>query len=146
MGSIGGGGRYDLTDLFGLKNTSGFGISFGFDRIFIVLEELNLFPDKLKNQSHFLFLNFGDKNAKLCFDKLQKLGIDKFPSEFYPKEVKIKKQMNYADQRSIPFVILIGPEEIKNDIFVVKDMRTGNQSKHSISSIVSTLEKLSQSV
>ena len=68
------------------------------------------------------------------------------PSEFYPKEVKLKKQMNYADQRNIPFVIMIGPEEIENDIFMIKDMRTGDQSKHSISSITTILEKLSQSV
>ena len=147
MGSIGGGGRYDnLTNQFGLKNTSGFGISFGFDRIFLVMEQLNLFPETLQNQSNFLFLNFGDKNAEFSFKKLSKIRDRQISCEFYPKEVKLKKQMNYADQRSIPFVIMIGPEEIKNDIFVVKDMRTGNQSKHSISSIVSTLEKLSQSV
>ena len=147
MGSIGGGGRYDnLTNQFGLKNTSGFGISFGFDRIFLVMEQLNLFPETLQNQSNFLFLNFGDKNAEFSFKKLSKIRDRQISCEFYPKEVKLKKQMNYADQRSIPFVIMIGPEEIKNNIFVVKDMRTGNQSKHSISSIVSTLEKLSQSV
>ena len=147
MGSIGGGGRYDnLTNQFGLKNTSGFGISFGFDRIFLVMEQLNLFPETLQNQSNFLFLNFGDKNAEFSFKKLSKIRDRQISCEFYPKEVKLKKQMNYADQRSIPFVIMIGPEEIKNDIFVVKDMRTGNQSKHSISSIVSILEKLSQSV
>lgn len=147
IGSLGGGGRYDdLTDLFGLKNTSGFGISFGFDRIFIVLEELNLFPDKLKNQSHFLFLNFGEDSAKLCFDKLMEIRNREIPCEFYPNPTKIKKQMNYANERSIPFVILIGPEEIKKDVFVVKDMNSGNQSEHSISSLVPTLEELFQSL
>ncbi len=147
IGSLGGGGRYDdLTDLFGLKNTSGFGISFGFDRIFIVLEELNLFPDKLKNQSHFLFLNFGEDSAKLCFDKLMEIRNREIPCEFYPNPTKIKKQMNYANERSIPFVILIGPEEIKKDVFVVKDMNSGNQSEHSISSLVFTLEELFQSL
>ena len=110
------------------------------------MDQLNLFPETLQNQSNFLFLNFGDKNAEFSFKKLSKIRDRQISCEFYPKEVKLKKQMNYADQRSIPFVIMIGPEEIKNDIFVVKDMRTGNQSKHSISSIVSTLEKLSQSV
>ena len=147
IGSLGGGGRYDdLTDLFGLKNTSGFGISFGFDRIFIVLEELNLFPDKFKNQSHFLFLNFGEDSAKLCFDKLMEIRNREIPCEFYPNPTKIKKQMNYANERSIPFVILIGPEEIKKDVFVVKDMNSGNQSEHSISSLVLTLEELCQSL
>ena len=147
MGSIGAGGRYDnLTNLFGLKNTSGFGISFGFDRIYMVLEELNLFPETLQNQSHFLFLNFGDKAAESSFKKLSQIRDLGIPCEFYPKEVKLKKQMNYADQRNIPFVIMIGPEEIKNDIFMIKDMRTGDQSKHSISSITTILEKLSQSV
>ena len=147
MGSIGGGGRYDnLTNLFGLKNTSGFGISFGFDRIFLVLEELNLFPKTLQNQSHFLFLNFGDKSAEFSFKKLSEIRDREISCEFYPNEVKLKKQMNYADQRSIPFVVIIGPEEIKNDIFIVKNMRTGDQSKHSISSIITILEKFSQSV
>ena len=147
IGSIGGGGRYDnLTNLFGLKNTSGFGISFGFDRIFLVLEQLNLFPETLQNHSHFLFLNFGDKYAEFSFKKLSEIRDRQISCEFYPKEVKLKKQMNYADQQSIPFVVIIGPEEIKNDIFMVKDMRTGDQSKYSISSIVTTIEKLSQSV
>jgi histidyl-tRNA synthetase len=112
----------------------------------MVLEELNLFPETLQNQSHFLFLNFGDNAAKSSFKKLSQIRDRGIPCEFYPKEVKLKKQMNYADQRNIPFVIMIGPEEIKNDIFMIKDMRTGDQSKHSISSITSILEKLSQSV
>ena len=146
IGSIGGGGRYD--DLVQKNNPrlSGFGISFGFDRIFLVLEELNLFPKTLQNQSHFLFLNFGDKSAEFSFKKLSEIRDREISCEFYPNEVKLKKQMNYADQRSIPFVIMIGQEEIKNNIFIVKDMRTGDQSKHSISSIITILEKLSQSV
>ena len=147
MGSIGGGGRYDnLTNLFGLKNTSGFGISFGFDRIFLVLDELNLFPKTIKNQSHFLFINFDHKSAEFSFKKLIEIRDREISCELYPKEVKLKKQMNYADQRNIPFVIMIGPEEIKNDIFLIKDMKTGDQSKHSISSIITILEKLVQSV
>ena len=141
MGSIGGGGRYDnLTNLFGLKNTSGFGISFGFDRIFLVLEELNLFPKTVKNRSHFLFLNFDDKSAEFSFKMVTKIREQEIPCELYPKDVKLKKQMNYADQRNIPFVIMIGPEEIKNDIFIIKDMKSGDQSKHSISSIITILK------
>ena len=94
MGSIGGGGRYDnLTDLFGLKNTSGFGISFGFDRIFLVLQELNLFPNTLNNKTKVLFLNFGEESASFCFDQLTKLRDKDFPCEFYSNPVKLKKQM-----------------------------------------------------
>ncbi len=144
MGSIGGGGRYDkLTDLFGLKNTSGFGISFGFDRIFLVMEELGLFPESLKTQSRFLFLNFGEQAAEFCFEKLMLLRDHEISCEFYPTPAKLKKQMNYADQRAIPYVLMIGSEEIKKGVFVLKDMKTGDQSEHSLASLMSTLEKLS---
>ena len=112
---------------------------FGFDRIFLVLEELNLFPKTVKNRSHFLFLNFDDKSAEFSFKMVTKIREQEIPCELYPKDVKLKKQMNYADQRNIPFVIMIGPEEIKNDIFIIKDMKTGDQSKHSISSIITIL-------
>ena len=90
MGSIGGGGRYDnLTDLFGLNNTSGFGISFGFDRIFLVLEELNLFPSNLEEKVKLMFSNFGDDSVSFCFDQLIKLRDKHFPCELYPKPVKL---------------------------------------------------------
>ena len=143
MGAIGGGGRYDdLTDLFGLKNTSGFGISFGFDRIFLIMEQLNLFPKSLQMQSRFLFLNFGEEASKFCFNKLMELRDRKISCEFYPKAAKLKKQMNYADQRGIPYIIMIGSEEIKKDVFIVKDMKSREQSEHSISSLLPTLENL----
>ena len=143
MGSLGGGGRYDnLTDLFGLKNTSGFGISFGFDRIFMVLEELDLFPNTLNNNTKVLFLNFGDESASFCFDKLTKLRDQDFPCELYPTPAKLKKQMNYADQRSIPYVVMLGSDELQKEIFVIKNMSTGTQSEHAIWQISKVLLEL----
>ena len=143
MGSLGGGGRYDnLTDLFGLKNTSGFGISFGFDRIFMVLEELDLFPNTLNNNTKVLFLNFGDESASFCFEKLTKLRDQDFPCELYPTPAKLKKQMNYANQRSIPYVVMLGSDELQKEIFVIKNMSTGTQSEHAIWQISKVLLEL----
>ena len=137
MGSIGGGGRYDnLTDLFGLKNTSGFGISFGFDRIYLVLEELDLFPKTLSSQPRFLFLNFGEETAACSFEYLMKLRGEGIVSEFYPTASKLKKQFNYANQRSIPFVIMIGSKEFKNQEFILKEMNTGTQSQYPLKELI----------
>lgn len=143
MGSIGGGGRYDkLTDFFGLKNTSGFGVSFGFDRIFLVLEELNLFPDTLNNKTQVLFLNFGDESASFCFNQLTKLRVQDFQCELYPNPVKFKKQLNYADHKSIPYVVILGSEELQKEIFIVKNMTSGNQSEHPISEMLQVVKQL----
>lgn len=144
MGSLGGGGRYDnLTDFFGLKNTSGFGISFGFDRILMVLEELNLFPSTLDNQTRVLFLNFGDDSVTFCFDILIKLRDKDFPCELYPKPAKLKKQINYANQRSIPYVVILGSEEMQKKVFTLKNMLRGNQEEHPIEQIFEILKQLS---
>ena len=143
MGSIGGGGRYDnLTDLFGLKNTSGFGISFGFDRIFLVLEELNLFPSTLNKKTKLMFLNFGDDSAGFCFDQLTKLRDDQFPCELYPNPAKLKKQLNYANQRSIPYVVILGSEEMQKEVFVLKNMESGTQTEHPIAQMFEVLQEL----
>ena len=143
MGSIGGGGRYDnLTDLFGLKNTSGFGISFGFDRIYLVLEELDLFPKTLESQPRFLFLNFGEETAACSFEYLMKLRGEGIISEFYPTASKLKKQFNYANQRSIPFVIMIGSEEFKNQEFILKQMNTGAQSQYPLKELIQKIREL----
>ena len=143
MGSIGGGGRYDnLTDLFGLKNTSGFGISFGFDRIYLVLEELNLFPKTLANQPRFLFLNFGKETAACSFEYLMKLREEGIVSEFYPTDSKLKKQFIYANQRSIPFVIMIGSEEFKNQEFILKEMDTGAQSQYPLKELIQKIKEI----
>ena len=143
MGSIGGGGRYDnLTDLFGLKNTSGFGISFGFDRIFLVLEELNLFPSTLNKKIKLMFLNFGDDSAGFCFDQLTKLRDDQFPCELYPNPAKLKKQLNYANQRSIPYVVILGSEEMQKEVFVLKNMESGTQTEHPNAQMFEVLQEL----
>ena len=143
MGSIGGGGRYDnLTDLFGLKDTSGFGISFGFDRIYLVLEELDLFPKTLGSQPRFLFLNFGEETASCSFEYLMKLRDEGIISEFYPTASKLKKQFNYANQRSIPFVIMIGSEEFKNREFILKEMNTGAQSQYPMKELIQKIKEI----
>ena len=143
MGSIGGGGRYDkLTDLFGLKNTSGFGISFGFDRIYLVLEELNLFPATLDHKTQLMFLNFGDDSASFCFDQLIKLRDQELSCELYPKPAKLKKQLNYANQRSIPYVVIMGSEEMQKEVFVLKNMVTGSETEYPLAQMQKIIEEL----
>lgn len=143
MGSIGGGGRYDkLTDMFGLKNTSGFGISFGFDRIYLVLEELNLFPATLDHKTQLMFLNFGDDSASFCFDQLIKLRDQELSCELYPKPAKLKKQLNYANQRSIPYVVIMGSEEMQKEVFVLKNMVTGSETEHPLAQMQKIKEEL----
>ena len=143
MGSIGGGGRYDkLTDMFGLKNTSGFGISFGFDRIYLVLEELNLFPATLDHKTQLMFLNFGDDSASFCFDQLIKLRDQELSCELYPKPAKLKKQLSYANQRSIPYVVIMGSEEMQKEVFVLKNMVTGSETEHPLGQMQKIKEEL----
>lgn len=130
MGSIGGGGRYDdLTSIFGLKGISGVGISFGLDRICLVMEELELFPDTLNQTLDVLCINFGNKEALKSLCLLQKLRSLGLKSELYPDAAKMKKQMAYADKRNIPYVVLIGESEIQKSTFVLKNMRTGEQKE-----------------
>lgn len=130
MGSIGGGGRYDdLTGIFGLKNMSGIGISFGLDRIYLVLEELNLFENTDLPKPRVLFINFGTQEALYAMKALQVLRAKGIKSELYPEAAKLKKQMNYADKREIPFVVLVGEQEMSENAFTLKNMITGVQSK-----------------
>lgn len=130
MGSIGGGGRYDdLTGIFGLKDVSGVGISFGLDRIYLVLEELDLFPDTITNSVDILFINFGDKEALQCLKAIKSLRSIGVNAELYPDKAKMKKQMQYANRRNIPFVVMIGESELESGIFTLKDMTTGQQQK-----------------
>lgn len=129
MGSIGGGGRYDdLTGIFGLKNMSGIGISFGLDRIYLVLEELNLFPETVTQNTKVLFLNFGEKEAFYAMKAVRKLRSEKIIAELYPDEGKMGKQMKYADKRDIPFVVLAGDEEMSQEKFTLKHMKSGEQA------------------
>ncbi|MBC7440720.1 MAG: histidine--tRNA ligase [Flavobacterium sp.] len=115
MGSIGGGGRYDdLTSIFGLKNMSGVGISFGLDRIYLVLEELNLFPTTLTNTSKAIFINYGEKEAFYAMMAIKELRNSGVSVELYPDNLKVAKQFQHADKRQIPFAIIAGETEIKN--------------------------------
>ena len=127
LGSIGGGGRYD--DLVQKNNPklSGFGISFGFDRIFLILEELNLFPNLLDSSKSFLFLNFGTDKISNFIDSVNQLRKDGIVCEIYPVDVKIKKQLDYANKKGIDFVVIIGDDELKKDIFKVRDMSKGEE-------------------
>jgi histidyl-tRNA synthetase len=143
IGSIGGGGRYDNLVQENNPRLSGFGISFGFDRICLILDELNLFPNNLDSSKSFLFLNFGlDKIDKLpvFIDKIREKNIT---CEIYPSENKIKKQMDYANQKGINYVVIIGEDELKNSIFKIKDMSNGTESTFNFNDIVSEIEKLS---
>ena len=129
MGSIGGGGRYDdLTSGFGMKNMSGVGISFGFDRIYLVLEELNLFPASVQNQTQVLFLNFGASTALQSNKLIAELREKGLRVEYYPDTAKMKKQLSYANQKSIPLVVLYGDDEMKREEVVLKQMQTGEQN------------------
>jgi histidyl-tRNA synthetase len=140
MGSIGGGGRYDdLTDTFGLKNMSGIGISFGFERIYLVMEALELFPESLNSTADILFTNFGDAPVSVAYkfvNELRKHGIE---CELYPSEVKLKKQLAYANAKKMTKVVLIGSQELENKQFVLKNMDSGKQSAHSLSDLVKIL-------
>ncbi len=129
MGSIGGGGRYDdLTGIFGLKDMSGIGISFGLDRIYLVLEELDLFPNTVTQNTKVLFINFGEKEALYAMKAIQKLRNAGITAELYPDSAKMAKQMKYADKRDIPYVVLAGEEEMSKEIFTLKHMKSGDQA------------------
>ena len=130
MGSISGGGRYDnLTGIFGLQGVSGVGISFGADRIYDVLTELNLFPEKNGDITEVIFLNFGPKEERYCLPYLQQLRRNGINAEIYPDAAKLQKQMKYADQRGIPVVVMAGEDEMNNKTFTVKFMKEGRQEK-----------------
>ena len=137
LGSIGGGGRYDdLTGIFGLKEMSGVGISFGLDRIYLVLEELNLFPFAVLANTKVLFINFGDKESLYAMQAMTILRKNNIACELYPDSAKMGKQMSYADKRSIPFVILAGEKEINSESFTLKNMKSGEQSECSIQQLL----------
>jgi histidyl-tRNA synthetase len=128
MGSIGGGGRYDdLTGIFGLKNMSGVGISFGLDRIYLVLEELNLFPETVTATTKALFINYGDNEAFYAMQAIHKLREANIKVELYPDNVKVGKQFQHADKRGIPFAIIIGEQEMAAKQYSLKNLSTGEQ-------------------
>ncbi len=127
--SICGGGRYDdLTGIFGLRNMSGVGVSFGADRIYDLMEDLDLFPNSLKFASDVLFINFGETESLECMRLAAGLRNDGYSAEVYPDEAKMQKQMKYADARGYRFVILIGSHELSEGKANVKDMSSGDQA------------------
>ncbi len=141
IGSICGGGRYDdLTSIFGLSGMSGVGVSFGADRIYDVMEELQLFPANVENTTQVLLVNFGEEEAKHSLTLLEKIQQQGIRAELYPDADKLKKQMKYADQKNIPLVLLIGAEEIKSGTYNLKHMKTGTQEQVTIDQLINTIQ------
>jgi histidyl-tRNA synthetase len=141
IGSVCGGGRYDdLTGIFGLSDVSGVGVSFGADRIYDVLNELDLFPEEVQSSSEVLLVNFGEKEAAFSLMIDKKLKESGIKSELYPDPAKMKKQMKYADQKGIKYVLLIGEEEMKSGVFSLKDMKKGDQAKAGLDEIISIIK------
>lgn len=141
IGSITGGGRYDdLTGIFGLKNMSGVGISFGADRIFDVMNQLNLFPKDNTTTTQILFANFGPQEEKYCLSLLKQLRAAGINAEIYPEAAKMKKQMTYADKKGIPFVALVGENEIQEGTVSLKNMVTGEQENIKTEKLAEKLE------
>lgn len=130
MGSIGGGGRYDnLTEIFGLSDMSGVGVSFGAERIYDVMEELNLFPDTITRQKDILIIPMDDRSMLMGFELISQLRNGGYVSDLYPDLVKMKKSMKYADATGVPYVLIIGEKELETKTFVLKDMMSGEQHK-----------------
>ncbi len=128
MGSIGGGGRYDdLTGIFGLKDMSGVGISFGLDRIYLVIEELNLFPETVTSFTKALFLNYGEKESFYCMKAIKELRNSGIKVEMYPDNAKVSKQFTHADKRKIPFAVIVGENEMNENKFALKNLTSGEQ-------------------
>ncbi len=140
IGSITGGGRYDnLTGIFGLPGLSGVGISFGADRIFDVLNQLDLYPKDAITSTKILFVNFGEKEADFCLKVLQQVRMAGISAELYPDSVKMKKQMSYANAKHIPYVALVGESEMAENKVTLKDMESGEQRQLSVHELIASL-------
>jgi len=140
IGSICGGGRYDdLTGIFGMPGISGVGISFGADRIYDVLDQLNLFPEKVAQTSDVMVVNFEEKEQLFYLDIVKQIRSAGIKAELYPDAVKLKKQFSYADARNIPFVIIAGGDEIASGQLSLRNMKNGEQEKLTITEIISKL-------
>ena len=141
IGSITGGGRYDnLTGVFGMPGVSGVGISFGADRIFDVLNQLELYPADSLLTTQIIFVNFGEEEQKYCLKLLSKLRNAGIRAEIYPENAKMKKQMGYADSKKIPFVALVGAEEMNQNMIKIKDMISGDQKLVSVEELIDMLK------
>ena len=137
IGSITGGGRYDdLTGVFGMKGVSGVGISFGADRIFDVLNQLNLYPKNVSETTEVMFVNFGEKEAQQAFKVASKLRVFGIKVEVYPDSAKMKRQMTYADRKGVKFVALIGESELKNNTVTLRNMQDGSQNELDIDRLI----------
>lgn len=142
IGSICGGGRYDdLTGIFGLKDMSGVGVSFGADRIYDVMLQLNLFPDNLISSTQVMFTNFGRKEASYCLSAIRSVREMGISAELYPDSVKLKKQFDYANKRSIKFVVIAGESELQNQQFSIKNMTTGEQETVAFNDLTEFLKR-----
>ena len=140
IGSICGGGRYDdLTGVFGLKDVSGVGVSFGADRIYDVMEQLNIFPQEIVASTKIMFVNFGEKEEKFCLPLVQKLRDKEINAEIFPESAKMKKQMTYANNKNIPYVVLVGENEMQKGVLTVKNMQTGDQSEMTFEDLIKKL-------
>lgn len=141
MGSIGGGGRYDdLTGIFGLRDMSGVGISFGLDRIYLVLEELSLFPETVTEGTKVLFINFGDKEALYSMKAVKKFRELGIKAELYPDAAKMKKQFQHADRRNIPYTVVTGEQEMAEGKYTLKNMASGEQESISLEELIERLK------
>ena len=137
IGSITGGGRYDnLTGIFGLPNVSGVGISFGADRIYDVLTELDLFPKELQSTTQILFATFGDTELRYALKWARELRAAGKTVEVYPEPTKMKKQMSYADDKKIPFVAIVGGNEMETNTVMLKEMATGEQKQVTLEELI----------
>jgi histidyl-tRNA synthetase len=137
MGSICGGGRYDdLTGIFGLKGVSGVGISFGADRIYDVMTELNVFPANAMQSTKVLFANFGEKEERYCMQLLRQLRDAGVNAEIYPDSAKMKKQFKYADDKHIPYVAIVGEDEMAKQLVSLKHMQSGDQTTHTVMELI----------
>ena len=141
MGSITGGGRYDnLTGIFGMPGISGVGISFGADRIYDVLNTLDLYPKEIITNTQLLFINFGDKEAEYCMPIVSKSRANGIRTELFPDAAKMKKQMSYANANNIPFVALAGDDEIQKGVVTLKNMETGEQKQVTAEEMISIVK------
>jgi histidyl-tRNA synthetase len=140
MGSLGGGGRYDnLTGVFGLEGFSGVGISFGAERIYDVMEELQLFPANITDTLRVLFVAFDDATHRYAFHCLGKVRTAGISAEIYPEPAKMKKQLKYANERNVPYVVLVGETEMQNNALSLKNMATGEQESLSLEDLIEKL-------
>lgn len=142
MGSIGGGGRYDdLTGIFGLKDMSGVGISFGLDRIYLVMEELNLFPETVSTASKVIFFNMGEQEMSYAIQAAMQLREAGIKAEIYPDKVKIDKQFKFADKKGIPYAVTVGAQEIEEQNYALKNLVTGDKEVFSLEELIAHLKE-----